>query len=256
MLFAQLSDLHVGLPGSKVDLAYRSAAQLQRAVAHVCALDPRPDAVLLTGDLVNDGTPEEYARLTTLLAALPMPVYVLPGNHDDREHLRAAFAAHGYLPPSGPLCYAVDVGPVRLLALDTNVPGRPFGRLEAPQLAWLEARLAEAPTRPTLVALHHPPFRTGIQRADDEMGLEGADALEGVVRRHPQVERVLCGHLHRPIVKRFGGTVASTCPSTMHQLRLDLRNPAPLELVPEPPALQLHLWREGAGLVSHTSYVA
>jgi 3',5'-cyclic-AMP phosphodiesterase len=70
-----------------------------------------------------------------------------------------------------------------------------------------------------------------------------------------QVERLLCGHLHRPIVKRFGGTVATTCPSTMHQLRLDLRSPGGLALVPEPPALQLHLWREDVGLVSHTSYV-
>ena len=255
MLLAQLSDLHVGLPGSKVDLAYESAARLERAVAHVCALDPRPDAVVLTGDLVNDGTPAEYARLAALLAPLPMPVYVLPGNHDDREHLRAAFAARGYLPPRGPLCYAVDVGPLRLLALDTNVPGQPSGRLEAQQLAWLDARLAEARARPTLLALHHPPFRTGIQRADDEMGLSGAEALEAVVRRHPQVERILCGHLHRPIVSRFAGTLAATCPSTMHQLQLDLRERGRLALVPEPPALLLHLWREGEGLVTHTSYV-
>jgi 3',5'-cyclic-AMP phosphodiesterase len=216
MLIAQLSDLHVSLPGSKTDLAYQTAAQLQRAVAHVGALDPRPDAVLLTGDLVNDGEPAEYARLAALLATLPMPVYVLPGNHDHREHLRAAFGAGGYLPVSGPLCYAVDVGPLRLLALDTHVPGKPFGRLAPEQLAWLDARLAEAPGHPTLVAMHHPPFRTGIQRADDEMGLEGAEALEDVVRRHPQVERILCGHLHRPIL----------------------------------------IWREGLGLVSHTSYVS
>ncbi|HET9452488.1 MAG TPA: phosphodiesterase [Aggregicoccus sp.] len=256
MLLAQLSDLHVSLPGSQADVDHQAAARLERAVAHVCGLDPRPDAVVLTGDLVNDGEPGEYARLLALLAPLPMPVYALPGNHDDREQLRAAFLARGYLPELGPLCYAVDVGPLRLLALDTHVPGQPSGRLGAQQLAWLQARLAEAPGRPTLLLMHHPPFRTGIRGMDEGMGLADAEALAEVVRHHPQVERVLCGHLHRPIVKRFAGTVALTCPSTMHQLQLDLREQGRLALVPEPPALQLHLWREELGLVSHLAYVS
>ena len=255
MILAQLSDLHVGLPGSRADREYRSSKQLERAVAHVCALEPRPDAVVLTGDLVDEGQPGEYARLNALLAPLPMPVYALPGNHDQREPLRTAFAPQGYLPKSGPLCYAADAGPLRLLALDSHVPHQPFGRLGTEQLAWLDARLAEQPGRPTLVLLHHPPFRTGIQGMDDAMGLEDADALAAVVQRHPQVERVLCGHLHRPIMRRFAGTVAATCPSTMHQLKLDLRERGQLALVPEPPALLLHLWREGMGLVTHTSYV-
>ncbi|MFP2931886.1 phosphodiesterase [Pyxidicoccus sp. 3LG] len=254
MLLAQISDFHIGVPGSDVDRRFDSAVRLERAVQHLLRMEPRPDVVLCTGDLVNDGRPEEYARLAALLEPLPMPWFVIPGNHDDREHLRAAFAHRGYLPRQGFLCYAVDVGPLRLIGLDTHVPGAPGGRLCGERLAWLEARLAEAPERPTLVCMHHPPFRTGIHAAD-AMGLEGADALAEVIGRHPQVERVLCGHLHRPIVKRFAGTVASTCPSTMHQVGLDLGLPGRLTLVPEPAACELHLWSEASGLVSHLSYI-
>ncbi len=149
----------------------------------------------------------------------------------------------------------MELGPLRLIGLDTNIPGAPGGKLCGERLAWLDARLAEAPERPTVVFMHHPPFRTGIHAAD-EMGLEGSDELAAVIGRHPQVERVLCGHLHRTILKRFSGTVASTCPSTMHQVALDLTTPGRLTLVPEPSACQLHLWSEGGGLVSHTSYIA
>ncbi len=254
MLLAQITDVHVGTPGSNIDRQCRTAVQLERAVQHLCRLDPLPDVVLCTGDLVDDGSPEEYATLVPLLAPLPMPCFLIPGNHDDRENLRAAFAHHGYLPRQGFLHYAVDLGPLRLIALDTLVPGEPGGRLCPERLAWLDARLAEAPERPTLVMMHHPPFSTGIERMD-QMGLEGSTGMAEVIRRHPQVERILCGHLHRPIVKRFANTVASTCPSTAHQVVLDLRRPGRLSIVDEPPACQLHLWSEELGLVSHTSYI-
>jgi 3',5'-cyclic AMP phosphodiesterase CpdA len=255
MLVAQITDLHVSTPGSTIDRECRTAAQVKRAVLHLSHLDPRPDVVVITGDLVDEGTPEEYALLQNLLAPLPMPAFVVPGNHDHRENLRAAFADRGYLPSQGFLCYTVDLGPLRLIALDTHVPGAPGGKLCSERLEWLDARLAEAPDKPTLLMMHHPPFRTGIEPMD-AMGLEGIDALAAVVSRHPQVERLLCGHLHLPIVKRFAGTVASTCPSTAHQLRLDLRRGTRISVVAEHPASQLHLWREELGLVSHTSYIS
>lgn len=254
VLLAQITDLHVGAPGSGIDVHSDTATRLERAVRHLCSLEPRPDVVVCTGDLVHDGLPEEYARLAGLLNQLPMPWYVVPGNHDDREHLRATFAGRGFFPDGGFLHYVVDLGPVRLIALDTLVPGAPGGRLCEERLAWLDARLSEAPQRPTLLFMHHPPFRTGM-RIMDSMGLEGAEGLEAVVRRHPQVERILCGHLHRSIVKRFAGTVASVCPATALHVRLDLRQPGELNMVAEPPACQLHLWSEGAGLVSHTSFI-
>ena len=254
MILAQITDLHVGTPGSYIDRQSQTAAQLERAVQHLCSLEPLPDVVLCTGDLVHDGQPEEYAVLAALLKPLPMPWFIIPGNHDDREQLRTAFSHRGYLPAQGFLCYAVDLGPLRLVALDTLVEGMPGGRLCAERLAWLDATLSEAPKQPTIVIMPPPPFRTGIRMMDD-MGLEGSEGLAEVIGRHPQVERILCGHLHRPIVKRFAGTVASTCASTAHQVVLDLRQPGRLSMVAEPTVCQLHLWSPELGLVSHTSYI-
>ena len=215
---------------------------------------PRPDAVVITGDLVDyGGMAVEYERLLALLAPLTMPIYVVPGNHDEREAMREAFGSRGYFPARGFLCYAAELGPVRLLALDTIIPGAPGGTLCEERLGWLAARLEEEPERPTVVIMHHPPFATGI-RMMDGMGLEGGDRLEQVIAGHSNVERILCGHVHRPITRRFGGTIASTCPSTAHQVELDLRERGGLAVIAEPPACALHTWN-GDGLVSHLSYI-
>ena len=122
------------------------------------------------------------------------------------------------------------------------------------RLAWLERTLAAAPDRPTLIIMHHPPFRTGITQSDT-LGLEGADRLRDIVGRNPQIERLLCGHVHRSIHVRFAGTIASIAPSTAHQVALDLRQDGPSVFVMEPPGYQLHLWDEGTGLVSHTAVI-
>jgi 3',5'-cyclic AMP phosphodiesterase CpdA len=256
MLIAQITDTHVSTPDSVNDRFFRTAEHLERAVAHLNRLAPRPDVVLITGDLVERGEPEEYARLRAILAPLAMPCYVIPGNHDSREHLARAFADRGYLPQDGGfLHYTVEQWPVRLVALDTQVPGSPGGHLCEERLDWLDARLAEAPGRPTVVFMHHPPFATGLV-AMDAMGLTGGDRLADVIRRHPQVERVLCGHVHRPMTRRFAGTVASTSPATAHQIALALAPARHLAVVMEPPACMLHLWLGGdAGLVSHLSVI-
>jgi 3',5'-cyclic-AMP phosphodiesterase len=254
LLIAQITDTHIKPDGVLAYQRVDTAAFLARAIDHILRLDPRPDAVLATGDLVDAGTLEEYERLQRLLAPLPMPVYLIPGNHDDRDALRRVFTDHDYLPRDGFIQYVVDAGPLRMIALDTLRPGSAGGLMDAARIAWLDARLAEAPTQPTLIFMHHPPFKTGIAYMDT-IGLEGADALADVVRRHPQVERVVCGHLHRAIQARWAGTVAATAPSTAHQVALDLREDADLGFALEPPGYALHLWREGLGLVSHIATV-
>ncbi len=254
MIVAQLSDPHVVIPGALLYGRVDTAAFLSRAVAEIARLDPLPDVTVLTGDLVDKGEPVEYDHLRRLLAPLAMPVFVIPGNHDAREPLRAAFGGDGYLPGEGFLQYAIDDYPVRLIALDTLVPGEGGGLLCAERVAWLDHMLGVAPERPTLVIMHHPPFATGIERMD-RSGLRGADQFAAVVARHPQIERVLCGHLHRAIDRRFAGTVAGTAPSTAHQIRLNLTPGAPLSLMFEPPGYQLHVWREGGGLVTHTAVI-
>lgn len=254
MLIAQITDTHIVAPRElfldKVD----TASALERAVSTLNRLDPSPELVVLTGDLVESGRPEEYDHLRSLLAPLRMPVYAIPGNHDAREPMRAALAGDGYLPREGFLHYVIDDYPLRIVALDTLIPGEGGGVVCAERLRWLDDTLAEAPDRPSLILMHHPPFVTGIARMD-RAGLKDTPAFAEVVRRHPQVERILCGHLHRAIESRFAGTIAGTAPSTAHQVALDLRPEARLSFTLEPPGYQLHYWREGAGLVTHTAAI-
>ncbi|MFO1160619.1 MAG: phosphodiesterase [Reyranellaceae bacterium] len=254
MLIAQISDMHIKPPGELLYNRVDTAGFLERAVAHVMALDPRPDIVLATGDLVDGGKAEEYALLRRLLAPLAMPVHLVPGNHDARDPLREVFADHAYLPGAGFLQYTIEGWPVRLIALDTLVPGKTYGELCAERLDWLEARLAES-DQPTILFLHHPPFDCGITAFDGHRLLEGEARLAELVRRHGNVERALCGHVHRPIQARWAGTMASIAPSTAHQATLDLHEGAPLSMMMEPPGLALHWWRSGTGLVTHMSYI-
>jgi 3',5'-cyclic AMP phosphodiesterase CpdA len=144
----------------------------------------------------------------------------------------------------------VEVGELRLLALDTCVPGHSHGTLCEQRLAWLETQLARYSDEPVVVAMHHPPFRTLIGHMDEIGLLEGSEALEALIARHPNVERVICGHLHRAIDVRFGGSIASTAPSPAHQVALDLAPDAPSAWMLEPPGFRLHAWA-GERLVTH-----
>jgi 3',5'-cyclic AMP phosphodiesterase CpdA len=255
LLICQISDLHIKAGGRLSGGVVDTAAMFRACVAHVGALPQRPDAVLLTGDLVDLGRPEEYALLRELIAPLDMPVHLIPGNHDDRAVLCASFPDHAYLPRDGGFVqYALEEYPVRIVALDTVIPREGGGRLCAERLAWLDRTLAAAPARPTLVMMHHPPFRTFIGHMD-AIGLDGADGFRDVIARHPQVERVLCGHLHRPIQARVAHVIASTCPSPAHQIVLDLAEDAAEAFIMEPSGYQLHRWSPDTGVVSHTAVI-
>jgi len=254
MIIAQLSDPQISQVGGIADRIFETATHLQRAVAHLTRLPAPPDVVLVTGDCVDGGTLPEYERFRELLQPLTMPIYVIPGNHDHRDHLREAFGVQGTKAMADFIQYVIDEWPVRLIALDTNVPGHNEGHLCAERLRWLEERLAEAPGRPTVICLHHQPFPTGLAVLD-RMGLEGADALGTIIARHPQVEGVVAGHVHCLMQRRFHGTLALTCSSTAHHMFLDLKRPERLAVVMAPPACLLHVWSDTTGLVTYTSLI-
>jgi len=254
MLIAQITDTHVIEEGLLLFGRIDTNTMLECAVRAI--LDHRPafDAVLVTGDLTNDGTPAQIEAFLRRLAPLSMPVHVIPGNHDDRDVLRAALGLHD-MPLAGRLCYAADIGPVRLIALDSLNQGRHDGHLGQEQLDWLDRTLAVSPDAPTLVMIHHPPFTSGI-RMMDRSPLIDAEALARVIARHPQVERLLCGHLHRPTQRRFAGTIAMTAPSVAHQVSLDLDPDGALHWVKEPPAMLIHRFDlPGGVIVSHQAYI-
>ena len=253
MLIAQITDLHLRAAGQKAYRVVDTARYLPPAIEALSTLDPRPDVVLITGDLTDFGRPQEYAALREQLEALTLPWYVIPGNHDERDALRQALSDHDYLGQTGFMHYTLEHWPVRLIGLDTLVPNEGRGELCPARLEWLTARLEEQPERPTLLFMHHPPFATGIAHMDRQ-GLTGAREFEALIRGYPNVERIICGHVHRTLFRRFGGTIASCCPSTAHQVELDLRDPGDAAFVMEPPGYQLHLWHDGE-LVTHAGVI-
>jgi len=250
MLIAQISDCHVVDPGYAFVDRVDSAAGLRAAVETINALEPQPDLVLGTGDLVNDGTSLQYDHLQSLLASLRAPFVPLPGNHDDRSELRRRWP--DVLTPGGPddpVDFVVDGHAVVIVALDTTIPGRHEGTVSSAQLDWLDARLAAA-DRPVLVAQHHPPSPSGVGSMDELCGFDSGDRLAGVIARHPHVEAVVCGHLHRAYQHRFAGTIAVVCPSTASQMALELGG-GRTRYAAEPTGFVLHHWRADVGLTSH-----
>ena len=251
MLIAQISDLHLRSAGALYQGVVDSNADFARCVAALNALDPQPDVILLTGDLVDEGQPAEYETACSLLAKLNAPVFAIPGNHDEWRAFRAALAAHDYLPPAGPFHYVIaDRGPVRIIALDVTVPGKHHGDIDEAAALWLDHALAAEPDRPTLLMMHQPPFATGIPYLDP-YGCRNGQRLAAIVSRYPAIERILCGHVHRAMQLRFAGTLLCTAPSTTTTIALQLRPGATPASFKEPPAYLLHDWQEGRGLLTH-----
>lgn len=247
-LLVQLSDPHVGADWGGGD----SVAMLAAAVASAQALEPNPDAVLISGDLADHAADAEYEQVLELLAPLAAPLYVLPGNHDDRLALRRHFGAPGT--DGQPVQYVADLGPLRLVVLDSKRVGGDSGELDADRLGWLESTLAAAPGMPTLLALHHPPLATGIP-GFDKIGLAAADrqALGKVVEAHPQVRRIVAGHMHRTVSAGLGGRSVLAVPSTYVQAQLQF-GAEEVQLSAEPSGFAVHAFVDGE-LVSHVQPV-
>jgi len=259
MLIVQITDTHITLPGTRAYGRVDTAAMLERCVAELLRLDPTPALIVHTGDLVDHGLAGEYAHLRRILAPLAVPLLAIPGNHDCREAMRRAFAADGYLPAAGFLQFCSELEGLRIVGLDTLAGGvgpgvapgvgqgagnaAVEGELCAERLAWLDRTLSAEPGKPTLLLMHHPPFLTGIAHMDC-IGLRGRQAFAAVMHRHPQVEAILCGHVHRPIYARSGGRTAIISPSPAHQVVLDLSERGPSAFCLEPPGYMLHRWQD------------
>lgn len=248
-LLVQLSDPHVGADWIDADPLERFAA----AVESVRAMPQPPDAVLVSGDLTEHGADAECAAVRETLATLDVPFHVLPGNHDVREPIRRHFELPGEA--DEPIQYAVDLGPLRLVVLDTTIPGEDAGALDAERLGWLDATLAQAPDALTVIAMHHPPLVSGVP-ALDRIALALADqrALGDVVERHAQVQRLVAGHVHRVMAGQLAGRAALTVPSTYVQTELDF-SLEEIELADEPAGFGVHAVRDGE-LSSHVQPVA
>ncbi len=250
MLLAQITDTHV-LEPDETGLVDNNSL-LAETVAALNAEDPRPAAVVGTGDLVNWERPGQYEQLAALVAPLEMPFLPLVGNHDDRDLMRRTFPAMPWVEAEHASWSTVVEGN-RIVGLDTTTPGAEGGAVDDSRLGWLEATLA-ASTEPVVLALHHPPFATGISWMDAS-GFDRLDELVQVIGRHQStVIRIVCGHIHRPVTATVAGVTTSVCPSTVHHVALDLDGRTKPNLILDPRGYQLHLV-EGGQVVTHTRYI-
>lgn len=248
----QLTDLHIVERGTLAYGVVDTPACLERAVDFIGDLLPKigpVDGLVITGDLTEHGRPAEYALLAELLLPLEMPLCVLPGNHDDRAAMRAAFTDQPWHRENGPLNTHVKFGDLHLLALDCLVSHMPYGVLGAETLKWLEVALEQIDDEPVIVGLHHPPFKTGIGHMDAQQ-LRNPDELVDVVARYKGVKMIIAGHVHRYITEHLECCPMMIAPSVAHAVDLDFTPEGPSQFALEPGGFLLHSHDRSTGRLS------
>jgi 3',5'-cyclic AMP phosphodiesterase CpdA len=213
----QITDTHVLPPGELLYGKVDTGAHLAEAVAQIGRMRPKPDVVLITGDLVERSEEACYRHFLELISPLEAPVYVLPGNHDQPEDMRQAFAETPYFPGSHPSYqFAIEDFPVRILALNSHTDGSELPSYGPQRLAWLKSEL-ERSARPTLIAIHHPPMNTGIE-FNDMGGTNWFQGIRSLFAEHPQVRLLICGHCHVDLCGRIDHVPVYMAKSIAHQL--------------------------------------
>jgi len=218
MIIAQISDTHIALDTPDADRRIRDFAL---TVADINALDPAPDAIVHTGDIVHNGRRDEYAQAVATLAQARAPVHVLAGNKDDRANLRAAFSSCGYLSSDSEFVdYAIDDYPVRLIALDTLSSDGNKGDFCAERVRRLIDLIDTEPAKPIAVFTHHPPFEVmvGPERLHFETP-EVMSRLRQALQHSGRVIAVFSGHVHRAAAGHVGSIPATVMTSISTTLR-------------------------------------
>jgi 3',5'-cyclic AMP phosphodiesterase CpdA len=252
LLLAQLTDTHVVEPGAGEEMWVDNTARLREAVDSIGREVPVVAAVLATGDLTNDGRPGEYEALEAALAPVEVPIWPLPGNHDDVDLMRATFSDVPWADGEHASWTRV-IGGLRVVGLDSTRHGEPGAEFDDAREAWLRAQLLEQFDGPTMLAMHHPPFVTGIGWMD-RAGFVGLDRLNAVLEDH-RVERIVCGHMHRPITSSIAGIPVQVGLSTVQSVALDLGERSSPAVICDPAGYLVHRV-DGDRIVTHTRYIA
>jgi 3',5'-cyclic-AMP phosphodiesterase len=218
MIIAQISDTHIALDTPDADQRIRD---FERTIADINALDPAPDVIVHTGDVVHNGRQDEYAEAAAILAKARAPVYVLAGNKDDRANLRSAFSARGYLSrDSDFIDYAIEDYPVSLIAVDTLSSTSNKGDFCPARAKRLIDMVDAETTKPIAVFAHHPPFAVPV--GPDPLNFETPEAMARLARalQHSgRVVAVFSGHVHRGTAGHVGRIPATVMPSVATTLR-------------------------------------
>lgn len=216
-LLIQITDTHILPKGEILYGEVDTALHLAETVQQINRMRPLPDVVIVTGDLVEQGDKAGYQHFVELIRPLKMPVYVLPGNHDNPHMMSEVFAETPYFPTSdSTFQYAIDDLPIRILALNSHSGGTELPEFDEQRMSWLQMQLHQS-DKPTLIALHHPPMTTGIELIDMG-GSEWFQGLKSVLAEHSHVKLVICGHCHTDLYGRIAQVPVYMAAATAHQL--------------------------------------
>lgn len=243
LVFAQISDTH--LDGSE-HRGSRAAA----VMAYLTGLSVPLGAVVVTGDITDHGLPAEYEQARAILSSSPYPVFHCPGNHDVRDAYRQALlGGNGGEAHGGPVNQAHVAGGALFALCDSTINDRDDGYLASQTLTWLDTVLSQRPDLPAFVCFHHPPVRLHSPYVD-RIGQSGGDRLASVLRRHPQVVAILCGHAHTPAATTFAGRPLLVAPGVASTLLLPADH---TDIADEnaPPGVAFHFLDEHRRLTTH-----
>jgi Icc protein len=251
MIIAQISDTHIAV--DTVDAEQR-IRDFERTIADIDILDPAPDVIVHTGDIVHNGRPDEYTRAAAILAKARAPVFVIPGNKDERTNLRAAFAGDGYLAPDSDFVdYTIEDYPVRLIAIDTLSSGSNRGDFCRARANRLIDMIDAETSKPIAVLAHHPPFEVPV--GPDPLNFETPEMmarLQQALQHSGRVIAVISGHVHRGTSGQVGRIPATVMPSVATTLRKG-EYPARMKMRP---VYHIHRFDPTWGFATETRIVA
>jgi Icc protein len=240
-----ITDTHIVERGKLVSKLLDTSDSLTRLVTRINSIRDQVgpiDAVLVSGDVSDDGSEQSYEQFKKIVAPLDLPLYVIPGNHDRRENMRSAFSEN--MPVDGPLNWDLRVGDVVIIGLDTLVEGKGLGTLLPQSIDFLEQALARADHSPVLLALHHPPFTSHVDFMD-KIALTNPAAMNDLISGYGGNLRMVCGHIHSMMISDVSGRVAISAPSPCSAFAFDQRLDAPVGFMNQEDGCLLHRWNNG-----------
>ena len=242
----QISDPHIVAKGKLAYGQVDTCLALTQCVAQINKILPEigpVDMIIVTGDLTDFGTSDEYCLFRELIEELNIPYRAIPGNHDDKSVMQKCFADADWMPKTGPINWQIDFEDLKVIGLDTSIIGKAHGNLETDSLNFLRSSLNSAKGKPVIVASHHPPIITGIEKMDIQ-NLRDSDELKEILSTYQGELKLICGHIHRNIVTQFGNVICQIAPGVSHAVTIDLRKGSPNCLTKEPGSFLLHEIRD------------